>query len=796
MAGTLAVGTTNFSQQVAAQSSNPNILFFLLDDVGIDQLAIFEDSGVAPPVTPNINLLAQRGVKFTNAWAMPECSPSRAAIFTGRYPLRTGVEAAIVSGHLPQSYMSQFETTLPRVLEKAGYASALVGKYHLGSDQDPAGTCAPQTRGFSYFTGGMNAGPPSVDTTAGGIAKEGSQVCGYFQTQATGACYTAPGDSVHCSFIDAAGTNPKTDPARLCLQQGGIFVPNKACGVNAPKWTDFQRTNGYYAWQRTTLSGERDPLFVNSGDACPSYTDRTYLTKAQGNDGVDWWKKQSGPRMLTVSFNSMHTPVQKPPTDMVPDPQDAKSTCSNSGPPRNVVNMMIEGVDVQIGRVLADLGLATLAANGRTIEPGSLNLGNTMVVIVGDNGSQGPMVRPGTESPTIGGKFNPLRAKTTVYQTGVWVPLIVAGGPVVAPGRSVDHMVNVVDLYQLFADVAGINVKELVPPSHPLDSEPMLPYLTTPGTDLIRETSFTQEGVATYSPDPEVRSWPCVLGNPAASGSICNDTLFDSKDFCEIDNGGTWYGPGSSVQQISSCCKVQAHYGVNYSLAPVHQRAMRDKAFKLIELEKLDCSKPITNASQKQFPWAEYQATESQEFYDIRKLRRPNNPNGIDNSPYNLAKNCAPGQDFTTCLPTQLDVNHYVSLNDAMTKMKNSVKSQNRCRAKGDGNLDQRVNQADIDGWAAFNGNGPSLYDINEDGVTDEKDLEIIKANLGVDCLNICIRADLNRDGKVNSADMTLLNKQTGVCTDLAFCGGDLNGDGKVNSADVALMKNAQQTCK
>jgi hypothetical protein len=224
--------------------------------------------------------------------------------------------------------------------------------------------------------------------------------------------------------------------------------------------------------------------------------------------------------------------------------------------------------------------------------------------------------------------------------------------------------------------------------------------------------------------------------------------------------------------------------------------AMRDKAFKLIELQRLDCSTPVTNASQKEFPWAEYQATTSQEFYDIRKFRRPNNPNGIDNAPYNLAKNCAPGQDITTCLPTQIDVNHYVSLNNALTKMKNSAKSQNRCRAKGDGNLDQRVNQADIDGWTAFNGKGPSLYDVNEDGVTDEKDLKIIKANLGLDCLSICIRADLNRDGKVNSADMTLLNKQKGTCTDLAFCGGDLDGDGKVDSSDVTLMKNAQQTCK
>ena len=780
----------------AYAASKPDILFFLLDDVGIDQLTIFENSAVDPPVTPNINLLALRGVKFTNAWAMPECSPSRAAIFTGRYPLRTGVEAAIVSGHMPQSYMSQFEATLPRVLEKAGYASALVGKYHLGSDQDPAGTCAPQTRGFSFFTGGMNAGPPSVDTTAGGVAREGSQVCGYYQTQATGACYTAPGDSVRCSFISAGSTNPKTDPARLCLQRGGIFVPNKQCGVGAPKWADFQRDNGYYAWPRTTLSGVRDPLFVNDGDACPSYTDRTYLTKAQGNDGVDWWKKQSGPRMLTVSFNAMHTPVQKPPTDMVPDPTDSASTCSNAAPPRNVVNMVIEGVDVQIGRVLADLGLAKLAANGRTIQPGSLDLGNTVVVIIGDNGSQGQMVRPGTESPTIGGKFNPLRAKTTVYQTGVWVPLIIAGGPVVAPGRSVDAMVNVVDLYQLFGDIAGIKVADIVPPSHALDSQPMLPYLTTPATSPIRDTSFTQEGVATYSPDPKVRSWPCVLGNPKANGSLCNDTLFDSKSFCEDDNGGTWYGPGSRIQQINSCCAVQAHYNVTYALAPVHQKAMRDRDFKLVELQRLDCSKPITRASQKAFPWAQFQTSTTQEFYDIRKNARPNNPNGLDNAPYNLAKNCAPGQDITTCLPTQVDVNHYVYLNNALTRMKKSANAQNNCQAKGDGNGDLRITQLDIDNWKAFNGHGPSRYDINLDGQTDEKDLKIIQANLGHDCMSICDRADLDRNGVVNAKDLQLLNAQMGPCADPNLCSGDLNGDGKVDTTDVNLLKNAAKTCK
>ncbi len=89
----------------AAAASKPNIVFVILDDVGIDQMKLFGFGGVKPASTPNMNLLAAHGVKFTNVWAMPECSPSRAAFFTGRYPIRTGVVSAIVNNHLPQDYV-------------------------------------------------------------------------------------------------------------------------------------------------------------------------------------------------------------------------------------------------------------------------------------------------------------------------------------------------------------------------------------------------------------------------------------------------------------------------------------------------------------------------------------------------------------------------------------------------------------------------------------------------------------------------------------------------------------------
>ena len=73
-----------------------NILLIIMDDVGQDQLGIFNSGSDTPAQTPNIDAVASSGVLFTDTTAMPECSPSRAAIFTGRYPFRTGVTAAIL----------------------------------------------------------------------------------------------------------------------------------------------------------------------------------------------------------------------------------------------------------------------------------------------------------------------------------------------------------------------------------------------------------------------------------------------------------------------------------------------------------------------------------------------------------------------------------------------------------------------------------------------------------------------------------------------------------------------------
>src|SRR5690554_6772676 len=71
----------NNTPDQAETESKPNILFVIMDDVGIDQMAVFGYGGATPSPMPNIDAVARAGVRFRNTWSMPECSPGRASFF-------------------------------------------------------------------------------------------------------------------------------------------------------------------------------------------------------------------------------------------------------------------------------------------------------------------------------------------------------------------------------------------------------------------------------------------------------------------------------------------------------------------------------------------------------------------------------------------------------------------------------------------------------------------------------------------------------------------------------------------
>src|SRR5690606_33044871 len=95
---------------------------------------------------------------------------------------------------------------------------------------------------------------------------------------------------------------------------------------------------------------------------------------------------------------------------------------------------------------------------------------------------------------TAPGQFDMTRAKGSPYQTGVNVPLLVAGAIVSEPGREVPYQVSSPDLYRLFADIAGADIDAHIHADRPLDGQPMLAYLTDPAAEAVREINFSEMG--------------------------------------------------------------------------------------------------------------------------------------------------------------------------------------------------------------------------------------------------------------------------------------------------------------
>ncbi|MEN6603072.1 MAG: sulfatase-like hydrolase/transferase, partial [Bryobacteraceae bacterium] len=128
----------------AAPSQQPNVVMIYADDLGYGDLACY-GSRLS---TPNLDRMASEGVRFTQFYsANPVCSPSRAALMTGRYPTRAGVPRVLFPRDtvgLPDS-----ETTIAQVLKPRGYRTMCVGKWHLGH----LPRFLPTNRGFDEYFG-------------------------------------------------------------------------------------------------------------------------------------------------------------------------------------------------------------------------------------------------------------------------------------------------------------------------------------------------------------------------------------------------------------------------------------------------------------------------------------------------------------------------------------------------------------------------------------------------------------------------------------------------------------------
>lgn len=130
-----------------AQAKPPNVIVILADDLGNADLG-YRGSEIR---TPNIDTLANGGVRLEAFYGQPVCTPARAALMTGRYPMRYGLQTLVIFPSHTYGLPTD-ERTLPQALKEAGYKTAIVGKWHLGHADRKYW---PQNRGFDHFYGNL-----------------------------------------------------------------------------------------------------------------------------------------------------------------------------------------------------------------------------------------------------------------------------------------------------------------------------------------------------------------------------------------------------------------------------------------------------------------------------------------------------------------------------------------------------------------------------------------------------------------------------------------------------------------
>ena len=144
--------TLVFAVAAFASSNKPNFIIIFADDLGYGDLGCY---GATHIKTPRLDRMAREGVRFTDFYVAAEvCTPSRAALLTGRYPIRSGMahNQFRVLRRESMGYLPDSEIIIASLLKKQGYATGAVGKWHLGNwMNNPAGH--PMKHGFDYYFG-------------------------------------------------------------------------------------------------------------------------------------------------------------------------------------------------------------------------------------------------------------------------------------------------------------------------------------------------------------------------------------------------------------------------------------------------------------------------------------------------------------------------------------------------------------------------------------------------------------------------------------------------------------------
>ena len=177
-------------------AKKPNVLLILADDMGFSDIGCYGSE----IETPNIDRLAAAGVRFSQFYNTARCSPSRASLLTGLHPHQTGI-GILTKDDRPHGYPGSLNdrcVTVAEILSQAGYATSLVGKWHLASNIRVANDAWPTRRGFDHFYGTLAGScsyfqPASLTRGEENIEAEATGQSNYYYTDAI--------SNEACSFV-------------------------------------------------------------------------------------------------------------------------------------------------------------------------------------------------------------------------------------------------------------------------------------------------------------------------------------------------------------------------------------------------------------------------------------------------------------------------------------------------------------------------------------------------------------------------------------------------------------------
>lgn len=372
----------------------PNIVLIYADDLGYGDLGCYGSKAIQ---TPNVDRLAKEGLRFTDAYATSStCTPSRYALMTGQYPWRKS-GTGILQGDAPL-IIPPGSATLPAILQKAGYQTAVIGKWHLG------------------------LGTPDAPADWNGLITPGPREIGFTYHH----IMAATGDRVPSVFVEN-GRVANLDPADPIRVSYGEKIGNEPTGRDNPGLLKVKADPQH---SDTIVHGVSRIGFMNGGQAARWKDEELgdHFT-AKAVEFIE--SKKDGPFFLFFALHEPHVP-------RVPAPRFVGKT--GLGPRGDAIAQL----DDHVGKILATLDRLKLREN-------------TLVLLSSDNGpvlNDGYMddadVKNGSHTPAgplSGGKYSKLEG-------GTRVPFITCWPGTIAPGVS-SAVASQIDLLASFAALAG-----------------------------------------------------------------------------------------------------------------------------------------------------------------------------------------------------------------------------------------------------------------------------------------------------------------------------------------------------